>query len=296
MMLGRTGLQEVVVNFSATDATKACREASVPTDTGHGTSPVIEFEGVLTKLGEQVIYDHISFSVLRGEFVCILGPSGCGKSTALRLMGGLLQADAGVITVGGSSAADGWGRLAYVFQSPRLAPWRTAIGNVMLGMELRCPGPKAQQRSRALEMLHLVGLAHLADQYPTTMSGGERQRVALARALAVDPEIILMDEPFSALDPNTRQALRTQLLELWQRTGKTIVFVTHDIDEALLLADRVLMFSRKPTRLDRVLQIVQPRPRRIGDTPELQAKHNELVAWFASMGAQDELVSSQESA
>jgi NitT/TauT family transport system ATP-binding protein len=288
-------MQEVIVNGTAIDANKASHEAIRPMPTALANSPVIEFDAVLTKLGDQVIYDHISFSVMRGEFVCILGPSGCGKSTALRLMGGLLKADAGAIRVSGASAEEGWSRLAYVFQSPRLAPWRTAIGNVVLGMVLRCPGDKVQQRAHALEMLQLVGLAQLADQYPATMSGGERQRVSLARALAVDPDIILMDEPFSALDPNTRQALRAQLLELWQRTGKTIVFVTHDIDEALLLADRVLMFSRKPTRLDRVLQVEQPRPRHIRETPELQAQHDELFDWFASMGAQDELAPSRES-
>lgn len=260
----------------------------------HGGAPAIEFQDVLTQLGTQVIYDHISFRVQAGEFVCILGPSGCGKSTALRLMGGLLQADAGSVRVSGSPPADGWSRIAYVFQSPRLAPWRTALGNVTLAMELRSPHTRAQHRERALEMLQLVGLSHLANQYPATMSGGERQRVALARALAVDPEIVLMDEPFSALDPNTRHGLRAQLLELWSRTGKTIVFVTHDIDEALVLADRVLMFSRKPTRLDRVIEIREPRPRRINESPELQARQKELVDWFVSMGAQDELVSPKE--
>ncbi|HSV82523.1 MAG TPA: ABC transporter ATP-binding protein [Ramlibacter sp.] len=271
------------------------RTRALPAHAGsHGSAPAIEFKDVLTELGGQVIYDHISFSVQPGEFVCILGPSGCGKSTALRLMGGLLQADAGTVRIAGSAPVDGWSRIAYVFQSPRLAPWRTALGNVMLALELRTPQTKAQHRERAREMLQLVGLAHLADQYPGTMSGGERQRVALARALAVDPEIILMDEPFSALDPNTRHALRGQLLDLWSHTGKTIVFVTHDIDEALTLADRVLMFSRKPTRLDRVMEIRAPRPRRINDSPELQARNKELVDWFVAMGAHDELTSSKE--
>lgn len=248
------------------------------------------FRDVLTRFGEQVIYDNISFTVKAGEFVCILGPSGCGKSTALRLMGGLIEPDGGKISVAGGPISENWHRIAYVFQSHRLTPWRTALGNVELGMELRGGWSKSERRARAKEMLELVGLSSEGNRHPSALSGGERQRVAIARALAVDPEIILMDEPFSALDPNTRTMMRRELLEIWRQTGKTIVFVTHDIEEALMLADRVLAFSRKPTRLDREMELDECRPRDITTSPSLQNRRTELVEWFTSMGAGDELV------
>ena len=189
--------------------------------------------------GHEQIYDRLSFEIRRGEFVCILGPSGCGKSTSLRIIGGLLAADSGRITIDGRAPRDAWEEIAFVFQSPRLVPWRTALDNVMLGFELRFGSGEARQRkARASELLNLVGLAGDAGKYPSMLSGGERQRVAIARALAVDPKIVLMDEPFSALDPNMRARMRTEMEHIWSETGKTVVFVTHDIDEALQLADR----------------------------------------------------------
>jgi len=247
---------------------------------------IVRFDRVLTRLGDQVIYDHISFSIKAGEFICILGPSGCGKSTALRLIGGLLQPDSGDVVIAGGTPANNWKRIAYVFQSPRLAPWRTALANVEMGMELRGGWTRNERRERALNALQLVGLHKEAARLPAQLSGGERQRIAIARALAVDPEIILMDEPFSALDPNTRALMRNELLELWNKTGKTVIFVTHDIDEALVLADRVLAFSRKPTRLERSLSIDQPRPRDLR-CPTLHTIRDELLSWFSAMDIAD---------
>ena len=210
--------------------------------------PVIEFDHVTRAFGSEEIYRDLTFDIPKGEFTCIVGPSGCGKSTALRLIGGLIAATSGRITVAGLSPEQAWDRIAYVFQSPRLAPWRKAIDNVLLADELRFGrNRKAGRVEKAQDLLDLVGLADAAGKYPYMLSGGERQRVALARALAVDPDIILMDEPFSALDPNTRSKLRLEIIDIWRKTGKTIVFVTHDIDEALVLADRILVLSRKPT-------------------------------------------------
>jgi NitT/TauT family transport system ATP-binding protein len=251
---------------------------------------ILAFERVSTRLGGDVIFDELSFTVAEGEFLCILGPSGCGKSTSLRLMGDLLPVQGGTISVDGKAPAAAWRSLAYVFQSPRLVPWRTALGNVMLGMELRYDGaeapPRRTMQSRAEELLAMVGLARDMHKYPSMLSGGERQRVAIARALAVDPRIILMDEPFSALDINTRRRLRAELVSIWQKTGKTVVFVTHDVEEALVLADRILLLSNKPTRVLEALTVDAPRPRDVSASGSLQAQRARLHDLFTQLEAE----------
>jgi NitT/TauT family transport system ATP-binding protein len=248
-----------------------------------GSNPIITFEDVGVSFGEERVCDHLSFDVRRGEFVCILGPSGCGKSTSLRMIGGLLNASAGHIIVDGRPPRDAWAEIAFVFQSPRLAPWRTALDNVLLGTELRFgSGDKEKRRARAAELLSLVGLAGDARKYPSMLSGGERQRVAIARALAVDPKIVLMDEPFSALDPNMRSRMRVEMERIWLETGKTVVFVTHDIDEALQLADRTVVLSNKPTRVLEIIELRTPRPRALGD-PNLDTHRQKLVKLFRSL-------------
>jgi NitT/TauT family transport system ATP-binding protein len=245
---------------------------------------IIAIQDVSLTLAGERIYDALEFGVARGEFLCILGPSGCGKSTCLRLIGGLLPVGSGTVEVDGRSPADAWNELAYVFQAPRLAPWRTALGNVMLAMELRFGrGSKREREERCRGLLDLVGLARDADKYPRMLSGGERQRVAIARALAVDPKIILMDEPFAALDLNTRRRLRAEMIAIWEKTAKTIVFVTHDIDEALVLADRVLLMSNKPTRVIETLAIADPRPREVDRAPALRAQKERLHRLFRQL-------------
>jgi NitT/TauT family transport system ATP-binding protein len=245
---------------------------------------ILAFERVSTRLGGDVIFDELSFAADEGEFLCILGPSGCGKSTSLRLMGDLLPVQGGRVAVDGKTPAEAWHSLAYVFQSPRLVPWRTALGNVVLGMELRFDGmAKAAMEARAAELLALVGLGRDTHKYPSMLSGGERQRVAIARALAVDPRIILMDEPFSALDLNTRRRLRAELVSIWQQTGKTVVFVTHDIEEALVLADRILLLSNKPTRVLDTLAVTAPRPRDLAGSADLQRQRARLHELFTQL-------------
>ncbi len=242
----------------------------------------IAFEQVGLRLGGVTIYDALSFDVRAGEFVCLLGPSGCGKSTALRLIGDLLPVQAGTVLVEGRSPAEAWERLAYVFQSPRLLPWKDALDNAAFGLEMRVPAmPVDERRERARRQLDRMGLAADAHKMPLMLSGGERQRVALARALALDPDIILMDEPFSALDPNTRARLRQQLIELWQDSGKAILFVTHDVDEALTLADRIVVLSPKPARVVQVMDVAAPRPRQIESDPALRDARHELLELFA---------------
>jgi NitT/TauT family transport system ATP-binding protein len=254
-------------------------------DVSETSSPMIEFDRVTRAFGSEEIYRNLTFDIPKGQFACMLGPSGCGKSTALRLIGGLLAATDGQITVAGLPPERAWDRIAYVFQSPRLVPWRKAIENVMLAEELRFGrGWNGERAVKAQSLLDLVGLADAAQKYVYMLSGGERQRVALARALAVDPDIILMDEPFSALDPNTRRKLRLEIVEIWQKTGKTIVFVTHDIDEALVLADRILVLSRKPTIVAQDLTISEPRPRNLEDSATLQGLRSELLELFRRIG------------
>jgi NitT/TauT family transport system ATP-binding protein len=248
------------------------------------SADILEFRDVTIRFNGETIYQDLSFSVRPGEFLCILGPSGCGKSTSLRVMGDLLAVDEGTVTVEGEPAHQGWAKLAYVFQQPRLAPWRTALGNVTLGMELRFDkSSKAERTEKARELLEMVGLGRDAEKYPSMLSGGERQRVAIARALSVDPHIILMDEPFSALDLNTRRRLRAEIISIWQNTGKTVIFVTHDIDEALVLADRVLLLSDKPTRVLETIEIEAPRPRDVETTAELRGHKEHLIGLFRAL-------------
>jgi NitT/TauT family transport system ATP-binding protein len=249
------------------------------------TDCAIAFEQVGLRLGGVNIYDELTFEVRRSEFVCLLGPSGCGKSTALRLIGDLLPVQEGAVLVEGRPPAQAWERLAYVFQSPRLLPWKDALDNAAFGLEMRAPAmPADERRARAAEELRRLGLGSDAHKMPLMLSGGERQRVAIARALALEPEIILMDEPFSALDPDTRARQRRQLIELWQGTGKTILFVTHDVDEALTLADRIIVLSPKPARVVHVQSISAERPRQIDADPDLREAREELLALFATFG------------
>lgn len=250
------------------------------------TDRIIAFENVGVAFGEEQIYERLSFDVRRGEFVCILGPSGCGKSTSLRIIGGLLDVNTGRVTVDGRAPQDAWPEIAFVFQSPRLVPWRNALDNVLLGTELRFgSGSREQRRARASELLSLVGLTGDARKYPSMLSGGERQRVAIARALAVDPQIVLMDEPFSALDPNMRGRMRAEMERIWIETGKTVVFVTHDIDEALQLADRVVVLSNKPTRVLEIIELKTARPRSLGDR-DLDTHRQKLIKLFRSLEQQ----------
>lgn len=254
------------------------------TSTSTAPNQAIVFDRVGLSFSGEAIYDQMSFCVDRGEFVCLLGPSGCGKSTSLRLVGDLLAAQSGRVSVDGLAPSQAWQQVAFVFQSPRLAPWRNAIENVLLGVELRLGAAEARRRELlAKELLAMVGLADAAHKYPSMLSGGERQRVAIARALAVDPEIILMDEPFSALDPNTRRRLRSEIESIWQRTGRTILFVTHDIEEAIVLADRIVLLSNKPTRVLESIPVTAPRPRRLNGSPELETLRERLQQLFHSL-------------
>jgi NitT/TauT family transport system ATP-binding protein len=211
--------------------------------------------------GRQVtVLDDVSFDVPATGITAVLGPNGSGKSTLLRLVAGLLTPDAGTIEIDGAAVADADQRVGLVFQEPRLLPWRTAIDNVAFPLELAGVGG-AERRERARSLLDLVGLRAFERAYPHQLSGGMRQRAAIARALARDPQILLLDEPFSALDALTRERFNAELLDIWQRTGTTILIVTHSIAEAVFLADEVVVLTARPGRVAGRVAVPLGRPR-----------------------------------
>ena len=212
------------------------------------------------QLRETVALERIDVAIRDGEFLAIVGPSGCGKSTLLRLVAGLHLPTSGEVRVAGRIVDRPQTNLGIVFQGPVLLDWRTALANVLVQIELRGMDPRAY-RDRALRLLDQVGLSEFADRYPHELSGGMRQRVAIARALIHDAPLLLMDEPFGALDALTREQMRLDLEALWLATRKTVLFITHSIDEAVLLADRVVVMSPRPGTIECVLDVRLPRPR-----------------------------------
>lgn len=235
----------------------------------------IECTDVRIAYGADVVAEALSFRAEEGAFLCLLGPSGCGKSTLLRAIGALQEVD-GRVAVDGRAPRDSWSRLAFVFQQPRLLPWRTALDNVATGVQLRDGAWSVRGlRESVRPNLARVGLGTLADRPAHLLSGGESQRVAIARALALAPDVLLMDEPFSALDVRTRLDLRRQLVELWKEARVTVVFVTHDLDEALELATQVIVFSQKPTAVLRDFRIDVPHDQR--SASPLIARHREEI-------------------
>lgn len=210
--------------------------------------------------GQVVAVDRVSLAVAQGEFVSIVGPSGCGKSTLLNAMAGLERPFEGQVLVAGEAMRAPRPEIGMVFQQPHLFPWKSVRRNIAHGPRARGK-PKAEALRIADDLIEMIGLTRFASAYPHTLSGGMQQRVAIARALANQPRVLLMDEPFGALDAQTRAVMQDNLLELRERINATIVFVTHDIDEAILLSDRVLIMSAGPGRLLRDLEVNLPRPR-----------------------------------
>jgi ABC-type nitrate/sulfonate/bicarbonate transport system ATPase subunit len=200
-------------------------------------------------------------TVREGEFVCLLGPSGCGKSTLLNIVGGFLTPTSGSVSIDGEPVHGPDPRRIFVFQERGVFPWLTTVENIAFGLH----GLHGDERAkRVAHYVQLVGLSGFEHAYPHELSGGMKQRVEVARALAVDPDVLYLDEPFGALDSITRISMRRELLRLWEATRKTILFVTHDIDEALQLADRVVVLSARPGRIRRIVQIDMPHPRDLG--------------------------------
>jgi NitT/TauT family transport system ATP-binding protein len=223
----------------------------------------------------------VTFSVEKGEFVSILGPSGCGKSTLLMMVAGLEKVNGGRIMAGGTPITEPRSEIGIVFQDPTLLPWKTSLQNVLFPIEMT-RRDRSNYRDRAIELLQMVGLGDSLNKRPNQLSGGMRQRVSLCRALVSDPSILLMDEPFSALDAITRDDMNVVLLDLWERYRKTVLFVTHSIREAILLSDRVLVMGRRPSKIVAEEKVSFPRPRHVNieETNEfnrLRARLRELI-------------------
>jgi NitT/TauT family transport system ATP-binding protein len=202
----------------------------------------------------------INLDIENEEFVCLLGPSGCGKTTLLRIIAGLDNPSTGSVELDGTIIDRPNPQLAMIFQEYSLYPWRTVVANIGFGLELR-KIPAQERQSIVRKYVEIVGLGGFENSYPYELSGGMRQRVAVARALAVDPAILLMDEPFGALDAQTRNMLQHELLKIWEKTKKTILFVTHSVDEAVFLADRIVVLTPRPGMICEVISIDNPRPR-----------------------------------
>ncbi|MDU8357481.1 ABC transporter ATP-binding protein [Pseudomonas syringae group sp. J309-1] len=238
--------------------------------------------------GHQV-FDQFSLSARPGEFVAILGPSGCGKTTLLNLLSGFQQPSKGQVQINGEPIRPEREELGYVFQSPQLFPWLSALENVRFGLRMAGQGSVVEQREKALSYLRLVGLEQAAQRLPQQLSGGMQQRVSLARTLALEPSVLLMDEPFAALDAISRNSMNEETLRIWAQLGQTVLFITHDIDEAVFLADRVVVLNIAPGGIHSELQVDLPRPRSNLQTRRLPAfldYRNELMARISHVMAQ----------
>ncbi len=228
--------------------------------------------------GRLLALDNVNLAVEEGEFVTIVGPSGCGKTTFINIADGLLKPTGGQIMLDGRMIQGPGRDRAMVFQDPCLMPWRTVFKNVIFGLE--CQGKDGQsEKDRANSFIKLVGLGGFEDHFPHELSGGMQQRCNLARALTVDPEILIMDEPFAALDAQTREIMQMELLRIWRAAGKTVLFITHQINEAIYLADRVIIFGARPGRVKDTLKINIPRPRELSVKRSKQFLEYEDYLW-----------------
>jgi len=233
------------------------------------------------KKGEMVAIADFDLDVDEGEFVCILGPSGCGKTTILRIIAGLETQTRGRILLNGKEISGPGSDRGMVFQEFALFPWRTVRRNVEFGLELKGV-PAEERRTRTEKFIDLVGLNGFEDYHPYQLSGGMKQRVGIARALANEPAILLMDEPFGALDAQTRNLMQKELLRIWSETKKTVIFITHSVDEALYLADRIVVMTARPSSIGQVYEIKWPRPRDRA-SPEFAALRKQILAQLESM-------------
>jgi NitT/TauT family transport system ATP-binding protein len=233
---------------------------STPVEPGHVSLVDVEMSYTSKKRGSRVAVEKVDLDIRHGEFVTVVGPSGCGKSTLLLAIDGLLRPTRGSVTVGGSPVTAPDSDRAMVFQEFGLMPWRNILRNVSFGLEMSRPAG-VDVKARARELIKMVGLEGYEDHHPHQLSGGMRQRVGIARALAMNPDVLLMDEPFGALDAQTRELMAGELLRIWNLEPKTVVFVTHGIDEAIFLADRVVVLTPGPAVVAEIIEIDLPRPR-----------------------------------
>jgi ABC-type nitrate/sulfonate/bicarbonate transport system ATPase subunit len=243
----------------------------------------IYFESFTKKFGDLLVLDNITFGIEDGEFLVIVGPTGCGKTTLVKLLIGLLEPTRGDIYVSGRNIAHGTmeEKISVVFQEDSLLPWRTVRKNIELPLEIRKETKEAVER-KTKEMLTLLDLGEQADYMPSQLSRGMRQRVAIARSYALDPDIIVMDEPFGHFDATSREHIEKMIIDVWKKTKATILFVTHNIEEAVFLASRIIVLSQKPTGIKEVIPIDQPHPRIFTDPGfiEIRRRVTELIKWW----------------
>jgi NitT/TauT family transport system ATP-binding protein len=247
------------------DSMKPMRAATASLHTSAARAPaLIHAHGLsktyVTSSGEVTALKGLDFEIYDGEFVSVIGQSGCGKSTLLKLLAGLLPYTAGSIELNGKPLRGPTREAAVVFQSPVLLPWRTVLDNVLLPIEFR-KLPMASYRQSAVDLLEMVSLSEFAQRYPFELSGGMQQRAAIVRALVQDPQLLLMDEPFGALDAMTREQMNLELIRIWSQSRKTVIFITHSIAEAIFLSDRVIAMTARPGSIADVITIDLPRPR-----------------------------------
>ncbi len=251
---------------------------------GAGTNPpAVELDGVSVKFqvpgkGDMLVARDISFTAQQGEFIAVVGPSGCGKTTILNMLAGLLTPSAGTVSRHGKPVTGPSRDIGYMLARSALTPWRTTRANVELGLEIQGV-PRKERHERSMQLLSQLRIDHFADAYPSQLSHGMQQRVAIARTLAVDPDLWLMDEPFGALDAQTRIKVQTEFLSLWEGTPKTVIFVTHDLSEAVVMADRVIVMTARPGTIKVDAKVDVPRPRRPADLlfdPQLERIEQEI--------------------
>jgi sulfonate transport system ATP-binding protein len=250
-----------------------------------GDNPVrrkkIEVKNLTKSFGDLLVLDNISFDVADGEFISIVGPTGCGKTTFLNTLTKLMPTTEGNIFVDGEEADPKKHNLSFVFQEPTSLPWRTVRDNVAYGMEVK-RFPKEKIEERLKHILDLVGLTDCANLYPNQVSASMEQRIAVARAFAVDPDLLLMDEPYGQLDVKLRYYLEDELVRLWQTLKSTVIFVTHNIEEAVYVAERILVLSNKPTNIKAEVHVDLPRPRSLVDPKflEIRKEVTDLIRWW----------------
>lgn len=255
--------------------------SSLPTETA---KPLVEINGLtksyLVKRGASIhALKNLNLTIQKGEFISLVGPSGCGKSTLLKILASLISISEGSVRINGNTMSPAQskphpsGDVGVVFQEPTLLPWRTILENILLPVELVDKGNQVQYKDRAFELMEMVGLQGFENKYPKELSGGMKQRAGICRALIRDPKLLLMDEPFGALDAMTREFLNIELQRIWMESQKTIVFVTHSIQEAVFLADRVVIMSPRPGHVSEIVPVDLPRPRQMSDMTTEHAGH-----------------------
>lgn len=241
----------------------------------------IRVNNLTKRFGDLTVLDGINFTIKNGELLAIVGPTGCGKTTFLNCLSKLMPATEGDILIDGQEANPKKHNIAYVFQEPTCLPWRTVRENVAYGMEVKGVG-KEERFQRASDIMDLVGLSSCADLYPNQVSASMMQRIAVSRAFAVNPDLLLMDEPYGQLDVKLRFYLEDELVNLWQKLNSTILFVTHNIEEAVYVAERILVLTNKPTKVKAEIQVDLPRPRKLiaPRFVELRRQVTELIRWW----------------